>query len=120
MCAHLTNPDRYPGYRFPKVIIHRALWLLNRFNLSLRGVQEPSLKRGITVSHETLHDRNQKFAVQVSFQTGTVHRMCSRFNGGVGILCRACSNTKGERPVKLERTGGGLFRPGVTCWRASS
>jgi transposase-like protein len=40
MPADLTHPARYARFRFPTSIIHRALWLTNRFNFSLRTVQE--------------------------------------------------------------------------------
>jgi hypothetical protein len=36
MVADFTDPDPYAGYRFPTAMIHHALWLLNRFNLSSR------------------------------------------------------------------------------------
>jgi putative transposase len=66
--ADFSNPARYAGYRFPTPIIHHALWLMNRFNLSLRVVQEMLLERGITVSHETLREWNLKFAVLVALE----------------------------------------------------
>jgi putative transposase len=44
------------------------LWLTNRFNLSLRTVQEILLERGIEVRHETLRDWNLKFAAQISLE----------------------------------------------------
>jgi putative transposase len=68
MPADFTNSARYAGYRFPIVIIHHALWLLNRFNLSLRVVQELLLERGITVSYETLRKWNLKFAAPISLE----------------------------------------------------
>jgi putative transposase len=46
MPADLTDPTRYAGYRFPIAIIHHALWFMNRFNLSLRTVQEILLELG--------------------------------------------------------------------------
>jgi putative transposase len=64
----LTNSTRYRGYRFPTSIIHRALWLMNRFNFSLRTVQEMLLERGITVSHETLREWNLIFAALVALE----------------------------------------------------
>jgi putative transposase len=71
--ADLTNPARYSGYRFPTSIIHHTLWLMNRFNLSLRVVQEMLLERGITVSHETLREWNLKFAALVALE---IKRRC--------------------------------------------
>jgi putative transposase len=73
MPADFTNPARYAGYRFPIVIINHALWLMNRFNLSLRVVQEMLLERGITVSHETLREWNLKFAALVALE---IKRRC--------------------------------------------
>jgi putative transposase len=68
MPADLTHPARYARYRFPIAIIHHALWLMNRFNFSLRTVQELLRQRGITVSHETLREWNLKFAAQLSLE----------------------------------------------------
>jgi putative transposase len=68
MPADLTHPARYPGYRFPIAVIHRALWLLIRFKFSLRTVQELLLERGITVSHETLREWNIKFADSIALE----------------------------------------------------
>jgi putative transposase len=68
MPADLTHPARYARYRFSTSITHHALWLPNRFNLSLLVVQELLLERGIVVSHETLREWNQKFAAQVALE----------------------------------------------------
>jgi putative transposase len=68
MPTDLIHPVRYSGYCFPIAIIHHALWLMNRFNLSLRSVQELLLERGIVVSHETLRDWNRKFAAQIALE----------------------------------------------------
>ncbi|NJK45167.1 MAG: IS6 family transposase [Pleurocapsa sp. SU_196_0] len=68
MPAALTKPAWYAGYRFPIAVIHHALWLMNRFNLSLRTVQEMLLERGIEVSHETLREWNLKFAAYISLE----------------------------------------------------
>jgi putative transposase len=68
MPTDLTDPARYAGYRFPTAVIHHALWLLNRFTLSLRTVQEMLLERGVTLSHETLREWNQKFARQIALE----------------------------------------------------
>jgi hypothetical protein len=40
----------YKGFRFPGEIISHAVWLYQRFLLSLRDVQELLLERGIVVS----------------------------------------------------------------------
>ena len=44
----------YSGYRFPRDIIQRAVWMYLRFTLSFRDVEEHLAERGITVSHETI------------------------------------------------------------------
>ncbi|ASP23561.1 transposase (plasmid) [Antarctobacter heliothermus] len=44
----------YKRHRFPPEIIAHAVWLCDRFNLSLREVEEMLLKRGIDVSCETV------------------------------------------------------------------
>ena len=47
--------DRYyPGYRYPIQIISHVVWLYNRFNLSLRDIEEMMLARGVELSHETV------------------------------------------------------------------
>jgi putative transposase len=47
-------PLTYSGYRFPRDIIQRAVWMYLRFTLSFRDVEELLAERGITVSHETI------------------------------------------------------------------
>jgi putative transposase len=47
-------PLSYSGYRFPRDIIQRAVWMYLRFTLSFRDVEELLAERGITVSHETI------------------------------------------------------------------
>ena len=44
----------YSGYRFPRDIIQRAVWMYLRFTLSFRDVEELLAERGITVSHESV------------------------------------------------------------------
>ena len=44
----------YVGYRFPPVIIQRAVWLYARFTLSFRDVEDLLAERGILVSYETV------------------------------------------------------------------
>ena len=44
----------YAGYRFPPVIIQRAVWLYARFTLSFRDVEDLLAERGIMVSYETV------------------------------------------------------------------
>src|SRR5215210_6404314 len=47
-------PLSYSGYRFPRDIIQRAVWMYLRFTLSFRDVEELLAERGVTVSHETI------------------------------------------------------------------
>src|SRR5829696_4681346 len=47
-------PLSYSGYRFPREIIRRAVWMYLRFTLSFRDVEELLAERGITVSHESI------------------------------------------------------------------
>ncbi len=44
----------YRGYRFPREIIGRAVWLYHRFTLSFRDVEDLLSERGISVSYETI------------------------------------------------------------------
>ncbi len=46
--------SRFPGYRFPAVIIGEVIWLRYRFNLSLRDIPALVARSGIVVSHETV------------------------------------------------------------------
>ncbi len=41
---------RYSGYRFPREIIHQAIWLYFRFTLSFHDVEDLLAERGILVS----------------------------------------------------------------------
>ena len=43
----------YSGYRFPRDIIQRAVWMYLRFTLSYRDVEELLAERGIEVSYES-------------------------------------------------------------------
>src|SRR5437868_4821668 len=44
----------YSGYRFPRDVIQRAVWMYLRFTLSYRDVEDLLAERGIEVSHETV------------------------------------------------------------------
>lgn len=44
----------YSGYRFPRDIIQRAVWMYLRFTLSFRDVEELLAERGIIVTYETV------------------------------------------------------------------
>jgi putative transposase len=47
-------PISYSGYRFPRDVIHRAVWMYIRFTLSFRDVENLLAERGIVVSYETI------------------------------------------------------------------
>jgi putative transposase len=51
----------YNGFRFPAEIISHCVWLYHRFSLSFREIEEMMLRRGITVSHETVRQWCAKF-----------------------------------------------------------
>ena len=44
----------YSGYRFPRDIIQRAVWMYLRFTLSFRDVEECLVERGIETSYESI------------------------------------------------------------------
>ncbi len=48
------TPPSYAGYRFPRDIIQRAVWMYLRFTLSFRDVEELLAERGIGVSYESI------------------------------------------------------------------
>ena len=47
-------PLSYSGYRFPRDIIQRAVWMYLRFTLSFRDVEELLAERGIGVTYESI------------------------------------------------------------------
>jgi putative transposase len=47
-------PLTYSGYRFPRDIIQRAVWMYLRFTLSFRDVEELLAERGIVVTYESI------------------------------------------------------------------
>jgi putative transposase len=44
----------YSGYRFPREIIHQAIWLYLRFTLSFCDLEDWLTERGIAISYETV------------------------------------------------------------------
>ena len=44
----------YRRHRFPPEVISHAVWLYYRFALSFRGVEDLLVKRGVTVTYETI------------------------------------------------------------------
>ena len=57
------QPPSYRGYRFPAVIISRAVWLYYRFGLSFRDVEELFAERGITVTYEAIRQWCLRFGL---------------------------------------------------------
>ena len=57
----MTKTPDYRGYRFPREIIARAVWLYHRFTLSFRDVEDLPAERGITVSYETIRQWWSRF-----------------------------------------------------------
>jgi transposase-like protein len=47
-------PLSFSGYRFPRDIIQRAVWMYLRFTLSFRDVEELPAERGIAVTHASI------------------------------------------------------------------
>src|SRR3954454_4602269 len=47
-------PISYSGFRFPREVIQRAVWMYLRFTLSFRDVEDLLAERGIEVSYETI------------------------------------------------------------------
>ena len=55
------RPDRYHRHGFPAAIIAHAVWLYNRFALSLGDVEELLYERGVVVTYETVRAWVAKF-----------------------------------------------------------
>ena len=60
------SPLSYSGYRFPREIIQRAVWMYLRFTLSFRDVEELLAERGITVSYESIRRWVLTFGPQIA------------------------------------------------------
>ncbi len=56
-------PDPFKGHRFPREITSYAVWLYNRFSVSLRDVEELLAYRGIEASYETVRNGEGKFVL---------------------------------------------------------
>src|SRR5271157_1034351 len=52
--CRFNDAGDYSGYRFPREIIHQAIWLYLRFTLSFRDVEDLLAERGIAISYETV------------------------------------------------------------------
>ncbi|EUC12400.1 hypothetical protein PMI06_008783 [Burkholderia sp. BT03] len=69
--ASANDGISYAGYRFPPDVISYAVWLYDRFALSLRMVEELLAARGIDLTHETVRRWS------VSFRLGIARRIRS-------------------------------------------
>jgi putative transposase len=58
------SASEYKRHRFPPEIIHHAVWLYHRFNLSQRDIEDLLAERGITVSYESIRLWCNKFGPQ--------------------------------------------------------
>src|SRR5688572_25278522 len=47
-------PLSFSGYRFPRDIIQRAVWMYLRFTVSFRDVEELLAERGVVVTYESI------------------------------------------------------------------
>jgi putative transposase len=61
-----SEPGTYPGYRFPAVVIHHAIWLYHVFSLSLRDVELILAERGVVVTHESIRQWCRTFGAGVA------------------------------------------------------
>jgi len=96
----------YKGYRFPPEIISRCVWLYYRFGVSLRGVSELMLARGIEVSYEAIRLWTLRF--------GTEYARRSRRTRG------ACSNIWHLDELCLMRSAAGCGGPSMMRARCST
>ena len=64
----------YKRYRFPAEIIHYAVWLYHRFNLSHRDIEDLLAERGITVSYESVRLWCIKFGPQYARRLKRPHQ----------------------------------------------
>ena len=101
-------PLSYSGYRFPRDIIQRAVWMYLRFTLSFRDVEELLAERGIVVttrvSGASLFGRSRSSAFWLSYTMLRLSRGLSLLSG-IGAIG---PSTMGSE----ERSG--------TIWAASS
>ena len=93
------TPLSYSGYRFPREIIQRAVWMYLRFTLSFRDVEELLAERGIVVTYESVRRWVLTFgpaiARRLRARRPRPHRrwhldeMCARVGGKLMYLWRA-------------------------------
>jgi putative transposase len=115
----------YSGYRFPRDIIQRAVWLHLRFTLSFRDVEELLAERGILVTYESVRRWVLTFGPQIARRLrarrprphGRWHldEMAVRIGGRLMYLWRAV-DTEGEvldvlvQPKRDQRAARKLMR----------
>src|SRR5215216_3030206 len=80
----------YSGYRFPRDVIQRAVWMYLRFTLSLRDVEDLLAERGIVVSYETIRRWVGSFGPAIA-------------RGAAGGAPRAASTMAPGRDVRPDR-----------------
>ncbi len=116
-----VNADaRFPGSRFPVVIIGEVVWLRYRFNLSLRDIPALVARSGNVVSHETVRQWRETFGPDYAKQVRRrrprpgdkwhLDEMVIRMNGVQHYLWRAvdqrgtCLGPQGTPPPAARRT----------------
>ena len=66
----MKQSNTYKRHCFPPAIIHYAVWLKHRFNLSHRDTEDLLAERGISVSYEAIRLWCNKFGPKYA-QRGT-------------------------------------------------
>jgi hypothetical protein len=79
----LATSERYKHHRFPGAIISHGVWLYSHFTLSYRDVQALLFERGVTVSHEAIHQWCRKFGQDYA---NRLRRRVTLITDGVSIL----------------------------------
>jgi hypothetical protein len=79
----LATSERYKHHRFPGAIISHGVWLYSHFTLSYRDVQALLFERGVTVSHEAIHQWCRKFGQDCA---NRLRRRVTLITDGVSIL----------------------------------
>jgi putative transposase len=60
----MKQSNTYKRHCFPPAIIHYAVWLKHRFNLSHRDTEDLLAERGISVSYEAIRLWCNKFGLK--------------------------------------------------------
>ena len=119
----MTEPNTYPGYRFPAEIISDAVWLYHVFSLSLRDVELILAERGITVTHESIRCWCRKFGSKFAAKlrhprprpgdTWPLDELYLRINGQLFYVWRAVDQDGVVLDI-LFRSGGPPQRPSAS------